>query len=399
MNEISCDTLLRGGYVIDPANGISRTADVAVKDGKITVVGECLAAGAAKEIDVSGCYVTPGLIDMHCHCYPFFPFSHDSLPTIHPDAHMLQQGVTTAVDAGTCGRLDFPVFKKEIIDKARVRVLAFLNIADGGMVHMDTEQERAYFHPAPVAEMARAHDDVVVGIKCAHYWVGKPFDAEHPPWASVDAMVEAGDMCGKPCMADIQPTPPGRTHQDLILKHLRPGDIHTHVYARQFAIIDEHGKVRDYMFAARERGVRFDLGHGADSFMFRNAVPALAQGFAPDTLSTDLYLDNVAGPVIGLNHIMSKYLSMGMPLAEVIRRVTVAPAEVLRHPELGTLTPGACADIAVLRTIHGPVHFGDSSRTRISGDMRLECMATLRAGKIVFDPFALSLPDWQTCQQ
>lgn len=394
--SLSCDILLRGGRVIDPANGISQTADVAVKDGKILAVGENLTANALKTMDVFGCYVTPGLIDMHCHCYPFFPIAHDSLPTIHPDAHMFQNGVTTAVDAGTCGWRDFPIFKEEIIDKAEVRVLAFVNIADGGMVHMDTEQESKYFHPALVAEIATTYNDTVVGIKSAHYWVGKPFDAAHTPWASVDAMVEAGEMCNKPCMADVQPTLPERNYPDLILKHLRPGDIHTHVYAQQFPILDENGCVNDFMFAARERGVRFDLAHGAGSFWFRNAVPALVHGFAPDTLSTDLYIDNVAGPVIGLNHVMSKYLNMGMPLEDVIRRVTVNPAEVLHHHELGTLTPGACADIAVLHTIDGPVHFADSGHARMAGNVRIECIGTLRAGRIVYNPFAFSLPDWQT---
>lgn len=395
-SPLSCDLLLRGGRVVDPANGISGPADVAVKDGKILAVGKDLSANAAKTLDVSGCFVTPGLIDMHCHCYPFFPYAPDSLPTVNPDAHMFQNGVTTAVDAGTCGWRDFPRFAEEIIEKSAVRVFAFVNIADGGMVHMDTEQECRHFHPALAAETVKAYGDVAVGIKTAHYWVGLPFDAEHAPWASVDAAVEAGALCGKPCMADFQPTLPDRTYPDLILKHLRPGDIHTHVYAQQFPVLDEKGKVNDFLFEARERGVKFDLGHGAGSFWFRNAVPALEQGFAPDTLSTDLYLDNVAGPVIGLTHVMSKYLSMGMPLEEVIRRVTANPAGVLHLSGPGTLTPGACADVAVLRAVEGPVHFADSGRARMAGNLRLECAATLRAGRVVYDPYALSMPDWQT---
>lgn len=391
-----CDVLLRGGHVIDPANAVSRTADVAIKDGKILEVGKNIAAKANKIMDVSGCYITPGLIDMHCHCYPFFPFAHDSLPTIHPDAHMFQNGVTTAVDAGTCGWRDFPDFKEEIVDKSEVRILAFVNIADGGMVHLNTEQDCTCFHPALVAEVANAYDNVVVGIKSAHYWVSKPFDATHAPWASVDAMVEAGERCGKPGMADFQPTLPERAYPDLLLNHLRPGDIHTHVYAQQFPLLDKKRQVNDFMFAARKRGIRFDLGHGAGSFWFRNAVPAFEQGFIPDTLSTDLYLDNVAGPVIGLNHVMSKCLCMGMPLEEVIRRVTVFPSEVLNHPEIGTLTPGTCADVAILHTIDGPVHFADSGHARMAGNVRIECMATLRGGRVVYNPLALAMPDWQT---
>lgn len=391
------DLLIKNGHVIDPVNAVDAPLDIGVRGGKIAAVAAGLPeSSASKVMDASGCFVTPGLIDMHCHCYPFFPPAHDSLETIHPDAHMFQNGVTTAVDAGTCGWRDFPDFKERVIDRARVRVLGFLNIASGGMVHMETEQNCAEFHPRLTAEMAKVFTDVVVGIKTAHYWVGIPFDEAHAPWASVDRMVEAGELCGKPCMADFQPNGPKRTYPELILEHLRPGDIHTHVYAQQFPILDENRRVNEFMFRARDRGVLFDLGHGAGSFWFRNAVPALQQGFYPDTLSTDLYLDNVAGPVIGLLHIMSKYRSMGMPLQEVIYRTTARPAEIIGHPELGTLTPGACADVAVLREIQGPVHFADSGRARITGNVRLECLATLRAGTFAYDPYASALPDWET---
>ena len=154
--------------------------------------------------------------------------------------------------------------------------------------------------------------------------------------------------------------------------------------------------MNDFLFQARERGIVFDLGHGAGSFWFRNAVPALRQGFYPDTISTDLYLDNVAGPVIGLLHVMSKYLSMGMPLPEVIMRTTKRPAEVLGMKGVGNLSVGGCADVAVLRTVEGPVHFADSGHARMAGNVRLECMATLRGGDIVYDPYALAMPDWET---
>lgn len=394
MNTTPCDLLLSGGLVIDPVSQSIYSADVAIRSGKILYVGSGLSVSPSKIIDVSGYYVTPGLIDMHCHCFPTFPFAKDSLPTIHPDAHMFQHGVTTAVDAGTCGWRNFPSYYEEIICKSRVRTLAFLNIADRGMVHMADEDDPRRFHPGITAEVAQAYSDAIVGIKTAHYWVHKPFDAEHTPWASVDAMIDAAERCGMPCMADFQPTLPGRAYEQLLLEHLRPGDIHTHMYAPQFSILDEHGHVRDFLFAARKRGVFFDLGHGAGSFRFSNAIPALQQGFPPDTLSTDLYMDNVAGPIIGLTHIMSKYLCMGMPLEEIIRRVTAVPAQVIRRPELGGLHPGSWADIAILKISNEPVHFADSGRTRIAGNQVIQCMATLRAGEIVYDPYALSLPDW-----
>lgn len=392
----TCNLLLSGGHVIDPASGLSAPADVAIKDGRILAVGPNLSCRARTTIDVSGLYVVPGLIDMHCHCYPTFPFAPDSLPTIHPDAHMFKNGVTTAVDAGTCGWMNFPAFYRDVIARAETRVLAFLNIADRGMVHMTDEDDPACFHAGIAAEVARAYPDTIVGIKTAHYWVNKPFDERHTAWASVDSMVEAGERCAKPCMADFQPSPYGRTYSDLLLHHLRPGDIHTHMYAQQFPLFDESGRLQDYIGKARERGILFDLGHGAGSFWFRNAVPSLSQHHAPDSLSTDLYIDNVCGPVIGLVHVLSKFLNMGMTLEELIRRVTVNPAAMLHHPELGTLAPGSCGDVAVLRVAPRQVHFADSGRARMKGSAVLECMMTLRAGRIVYDPYALSMPDWET---
>ena len=190
--------LLKGGQVVDPVSQRIFAADVAISEGKILSVGPALQLQADKTLDVTGCYVTPGLIDMHCHCYPTFPFDHDTLPTLHPDAHMFQNGVTTAVDAGTCGWQNFPRFYTEVIRKAEVRTLAFLNIADRGMVHMADEDDPNCFHPRIAAEVARAYDDVIVGIKTAHYWVNKPFDALHTPWASVDAMIEAGERSASP---------------------------------------------------------------------------------------------------------------------------------------------------------------------------------------------------------
>lgn len=396
MKEKQVDLLLKGGHVIDPGNGIDGMMDVAVQGGAIGAVATEIGEETAKKVlDVSGLFVVPGLIDLHCHCYPVFPRHADTLPTIDPDGHMFQSGVTTAVDAGTCGWRDFPKFKEEVIDHSKIRLLAFLNIASGGMVHMDTEEEPAEFHPQIVAAAAGEYADVVVGVKSAHYRVGIPFDTAHTPWASVDAAIEAAALCGRPCMVDMQPNLPERTYPKLLSEHLRPGDIHTHVYAQQFPLFDGLGNVAPYLWEARERGVCFDLGHGAGSFWFRNAVPALRQGFYPDTISTDLYTDNVGGPVIGLTHVMSKYLSMGMPLAEVIYRTTVRPAEVMRHPELGTLSSGACADLALLSIREAPVSFADSGRARLRGNLRIECIGTIRAGELVYNPYALGMPDWE----
>lgn len=395
MNDKQFDMILKAATVIDPSNQMNRVADVGIKDGKIVAIGPGLGGpGNPVTLNLEGFLVTPGLIDMHCHVYPVFPVQKDGLATIQAEAHMFQSGVTTCVDAGTCGCRDFIRFKEEVIDKSALRILAFINIASGGMVNLASEQNIREFYPGIAAAMARAFGNCVVGIKTAHYRVGLPEDEAHPLWESVDRALEAGCLCQMPVMADFQPNLPGRSYQDLILKKLRPKDIHTHVYARQFPILDQGGRVNDFMFAARERGVVFDLGHGAGSFLFRNAVPALEQGFYPDTISTDLYSDNVAGPVINLLHIMSKYLNMGMPLAEVIYRTTKRPAQVIGHPELGDISIGSCADIAVLKQSEGKYGFADSGSTSMAGNRRLECMMTIRAGKIVYNPMAIGLPDW-----
>ncbi|WP_312640972.1 amidohydrolase/deacetylase family metallohydrolase [Hydrogenoanaerobacterium sp.] len=397
MEHQSADLILKGGHVIDPANQIDGICDMAVKDKKIFAVGKDLSClRCAQTVDVSGLYVVPGLIDMHCHAYPKFPLATDGLACIEADAHMFQQGVTTCVDAGTCGIRDFYRFKEDIIDHSQVRLLAMVNISHGGMVNLETEQDPDNFHPAAVAGLAKAHPELVVAIKTAHYWVGKPFDATHPAWASVDATVEAAALCGLPAMVDFQPTLPGRSYEDLILKKLRAGDIHTHVFAQQFPILDGNGQLNPALIQARERGVLFDLGHGAGSFWFRNAVPAFAQGFVSDTLSTDLYFDNVAGPVFGLTSIMSKYWNIGMGLNEIIYRTTKRPAQVIGRPSLGDLSVGSCADVAVLEARDGKFGFADGGHARMAATKKLECVMTLRAGKIVYDLNAISRPDWQT---
>jgi dihydroorotase len=160
-------------------------------------------------------------------------------------------------------------------------------------------------------------------------------------------------------------------------------------------VIDERGRVCDHLFRARERGVIFDLGHGAASFWFRNAAPAIAQGFVPDSFSTDLHTGNLNGPVIDMATTMSKVLAMGVPLAEVIARSTVAPAREIGRPELGTLGPGAEADVAVLALDEGAFGFVDCGQTRLESNQRLRCVLTVRAGEVIYNPLGLGLPDWR----
>ncbi len=384
------DWILRGGRVMDSVLGLDAPMDIAVQDGKIAALeGHLPADRAEKTLDCRGLIVTPGLIDLHCHLAPALPITDDVLKAVDPDATMPRNGVTTAVDAGTAGWENFDGFLRSIIRRARTRVLAFVNIAARGMLALSGESEAKNLHPEAVARLAKKRRDVVVGIKTAHYRANGPFDAANPPWASVDASLEAGRLCGLPAMFDVVPLPQ-RSYPDLLRK-MRPGDYHTHVFAGHIPLLNADGKIADYVHQARARGILFDLGHGAASFSFAQAQPAVRQGFLPDTLSSDLYDSSVNGPAIGLLYVLSKFLALGLPLGEVLRRVTENPAELLGRPELGTLAPGTPADIAVLRQEEGRFGFVDGAGMRREGDKNLRCALTMRDGAMLYNPDGLGL--------
>lgn len=392
----SIDLLLKGGRVLDPANHQDSIADVAIAGDKIArVAADINPAEARHVIDVSGLLVTPGLLDIHVHAYATRreyengPF----MGSLVADHHFLSSGVTTALDVGTAGADEIAHFRKTVIEKSITRLFALVNISRPGMG--DAEQTVANLDPEAAANAALEHKDIVLGIKTAHFWTSRPFDAEHPPWASVERAVEAGRLCDMPVMVDFWPRPPERPYPDLILEKLRPGDIHTHVFARQFPVIDDEGRVYTYMREARARGVWFDVGHGAASFWFRNAKRAIDDGFPPDSISTDLHDGSVRTTVHSMLDAMSKCLAMGMPLTEVIYRSTVTPAQAIRRTELGTLSPGAEADVAVLELQKGAFSFRDCGYARIDGDRKLDCVLTLRAGKIVYERDGHALPHWR----
>ena len=388
------DLVLRDGHVIDPANGRDGVMDVAISGNRIARVAPAIDAAAGQTLNVAGLYVSPGLIDIHVHVYPFRgPGGPTWQWSIIPDAHSFRAGVTTFVDAGTAGAEHFLDFRQKWIDRSETRVLAWLNIAAGSMG--DAEQDPRQFDVQRAAETVAAHSDVIVGIKTAHYWTRQPWDTLHTPWASVDAAVAAGARAGRPIMVDFWPRPPERSYPDLLLEHLRPGDIHTHVFAQQFPIVQSDGALYAYLGQARARGVLFDLGHGGASFWFRNAVPALAAGFPPDSISTDLHLSSLNGAALDTLHTVSKCIAMGMPLQEAIYRTTVTPARAIGRPDLGTLSEGAEADVAVLRWVDRPRGYADCGRARLEGAGELASVLTLRAGRVVWDPGGLSMPRWQ----
>lgn len=374
------ELILKGGHVIDPRNNIDGVRDVAVANGRIAAVATNLTPTPGTQvIDARGMFVTPGLIDLHVHLFATTgvkgAWAGDN--SVLPDGFSFRTGVTTMVDAGSSGWRNFETFRHTVIDRAQTRVLAMINIAGLGMMTNAAEQVAAEFQPAEVVALARKHQDVVVGVKTAHY--------ELPDWNSVDRALEAGKAAGIPIMVDFGYFRPERPYWQLVTEKLGRDDISTHCYRASVAWMDENNRVHGYLHRARERGVKFDVGHGAGSLVFRNAVPAIKAGFYPDSISTDLHTLSMNIAMLDMPTTMSKFLVMGMPLKDVILRSTWNPAQMIRRPELGHLSVGAGADIAVLRVDTGEFHYIDSKSGRMRGTQRITCELTLRDGKVVWD--------------
>jgi dihydroorotase len=372
--------IIRGGRVIDPANGVDEVCDLALSGGMVAGRGKALPwCGASKVIDAEGLIVTPGVVDIHSHLFATAgnPNAWAGEYSVFPDGFSFRSGVTTMVDAGSAGWRNFDLFRVSVIDRAKTRVFSFLNIASFGMVSDIIEQHAPDFDPETTAAKAEKHRDVIVGIKSAHYW--------HPGWESVDRAVEAGELSGLPVMVDFGYFLKERPYWRLVSEKLRKDDISTHCYRGPVPVVDGNGTVYPYLFEARERGVLFDLGHGGGSFLFRNAVPAFAQGFYPDSISSDLHVQSMNGAMMDMPTTMSKCLAMGMPLSDVIARSTAVPARMIGHPELGHLSPGAPGDVTLWNLREGTFGFKDSVGGRLRSDRRFECEMTILAGEVVWD--------------
>jgi dihydroorotase len=374
------DILLKGGHVIDPLNGVDAVLDVAVAGGKIVAVRPDINPAEARTVaEVGGLYVTPGLIDAHVHVFATTgmrdAWAGDN--SVLPDGFSFRSGVTTMVDAGSSGWRNFEDFRSRVISRARTRVLAMLNIVGLGMMTDVPEQNVHDMDAKATAEMATKHRDVVVGVKSAHY--------QGPEWVSVDRAIEAGTLARIPVMVDFGYFRAERPYHELVTSRLRPGDISTHMFRGPVPYVGADGKLLEYLKRARARGVLFDVGHGGGSFVFRNAVPAIQQGFFPDTISTDLHTGSMNGAMMDMLTTMSKLMVIGVPLNEVIRESTVNPAKAIQRPELGHLGMGAEADIAVLRVTQGSFRYMDGARGAIEGDRRLTCEMTLKGGSVVWD--------------
>lgn len=383
----SYDLVIKGGHVIDPKNGIDGPMDVAVLDGKIARVAKDISATGAKQVvHADGMYITPGLIDIHGHVFYGTDRSNylsNGSVAVVPDGFTFRVGVTTIVDAGGAGWKSFRMFKENIIDQAQTRVLSFLNIVGEGMRGGAYEQSTNDMDPKLAAQTASANRNYIVGFKLAHY--------DGHDWTGIERVTEAGRQADLPVLIDFGGSTPPLSIEELFLKRLRPGDIFAHTYTllpgnvRETIVDEAAGKVKPFVWEARKRGINFEVGYGGASFNYSQAIPAVKEGFYPDAISTDLHTGSMNSSMKDQLSVMSKFLNMGMPLADVIEASTWKPATIIKRQELGNLSEGSEADIAILTMRKGNFGFYDKTGYKVEGDRKFECEMTIRGGRIVYD--------------
>jgi dihydroorotase len=385
------DLILRNAHVIDPKNNIDAKRDVAILNGKIAAIQPAISMTATgKSIDLTGLYLTPGLVDIHVHV--FQGIHHNAWGNgdlaINPDVMSIPYGVTTVADAGSSGWRDFPEFRDRIIKNAKTRIFAFINIIGSGMVNNDdvAEQNEHDMDIDALTKMVDQNRDIIVGIKTAHW--------EQPNFIAVKAAEAAGNRNHLPVMVDFGFFN-NKSYQYMVENILRPGDISTHVFRMPAPLLGPDGKPAPYMLDARRRGIKFDVGHGGGSFSFPLAEPMIKGGFYPDSISTDLHVGSATGVMLNLPNVMDKVLALGVPLTEVIRESTTNPATEIGHPELGQLAVGSVADIAVFNLAHGNFGFADLAGGKITGTERIMPEMTIRAGVVEFDLNARMAIPWR----
>lgn len=373
--------LLKGGHVIDPKNKIDGVMDVALNGDKIAKVAKDIPiAQVTKVINVAGAYITPGLIDLHTHVFvgPTAGTFANGVYSLSPDDFTFESGVTTVVDAGTSGWRNFALFKQQVIDQSLTRVLAFLNIAGGGMSGFPTEEDINDMDARMTSLTIQHYPDLIVGVKIGHY--------HGSDWAPFDRALEAGKTANVPII--IEAHLPKLSLEEM-LRRMRPGDIFSQSFkktsAERLSVVDDEGKLRPYVLEAQKRGILFDVGHGGGSFHFSAAIPAYKQGLIPTSFGTDLHYKSMNSGMKDILNVMSKYMTMGMTLSELISRATWQSATAIKHPELGHLSEGAVADVAILSIRDGRFGFLDAANTKLEGTKKLECEVTIRAGKVVYD--------------
>lgn len=373
------ELVIKGAQVIDPANSRNAKMDVAVGQGKIMKVASNISETATQVIHADGLYLTPGFIDPHTHVFVGAEAGlfANGVNSVSPDDFTFRSGVTTVVDAGTSGWRSFPLFKKQVIDQSKTRILAFLNISGGGMTGAAHEQDLQDMNVDSAVALMRRYPDVIAGVKIGHY-NGKE-------WTPFDNALNAAKQAGKPLFVECHL--PEYSLESQLAK-MRPGDMITHTFENikeRMPVIGENGRVRPFVLEARKRGVLFDLGHGGAGFWFDQAVPAARQGFYPNSFGTDLHRFSMNSAMKDMANVMSKFMAIGLSLEQVVEIATWNVAKAIGHQELGNLKEGNPADIVLFRLREGAFGFMDSAGNSISGDRKLEVEMTVRQGKVVWD--------------
>ena len=374
---MSYDLILHGGRVIDPSQRLDAPLDVGFRDGRVAKLGAQLKGDAATDVrDVAGLIVAPGLIDLHTHVY----WGGTSLG-IDAEQFCRSSAVTTCVDTGSVGPGNFLGFRKHVIEKSAVRILVYLHVSHAGIfgfsgrVMVGESEELRLMNPVDAVAVANAHRDLIVGIKVR---VGR-----HASGTSgtlpLDMALQVAEEVGMPLMAHIDHPPPS---YEEVIERLRPGDILTHAF-RPFpnAPVTAQGTIKKGVLEARRRGVLFDIGHGMGSFAFKTARAMIANGFLPDTISSDVHALSINGPAFDQLTTMSKFLSLGVPLERVIAASTFNAALALRRPELGSLKPGSVGDASVLHIAEGAFDYVDVVGESLTGTRKLACTGVVIGGR------------------
>jgi len=361
------DLILQDGHVLDPSQKLDGVTDVAFSGGKVARIGPNLKADSDCDVrKVSGAIVSPGLIDLHTHVY-----WGGTWLGIDAEDFCRRSGVTTAVDTGSAGPGNFAGFRKHVIERSKVRILAYLHVSFAGIyafsrrVMVGESEEIRLLAPLDAVEVANANRDIIVGIKVR---VGARASGRSGT-VPLDIALQVADEVGLPVMAHIDDPPP--TYEEVIAR-LRPGDVLTHAF-RPYpnAPVTAQGTVKQAVIEARRRGVLFDIGHGKGSFAFKTARAMLANGFMPDTISSDVHQLCINGPAFDQVTTMSKFLCLGMPLVDVIAASTVNAAFALKRPDLGSLKPGSVGDATILRVKDGRFDYVDVVGEHLPGDRRI----------------------------
>ena len=377
--------VIKGGHVIDPKNNINEIMDIAINGDKIVSVANNIDTSSATQIvNAAGLYVTPGLIDIHSH-----NFHEIRAGDPVPDGFTFRTGITTTVDAGSSGWKSFPQFKAETIDRSETRVLSWLNIVGEGYKGGQFEQDNSDMDSKLTGEFAIKNKEYIVGIKTAHY--------SRPDWIAVDRAVGAATIANIPVMVDFGGTVPAHSIEELFFKHLRPGDVFTHCFAelgdsRESIVDPKTKKIKPFIVEAQKRGIVFDVGFGGISFAYSQAIPALQQGFYPNSISTDMNKGATNGAMKNLLDVMSKFIAMGMDLPAVIKATTQNPAKEINREDLGTLSVGSIADVSVFNMREGKFGFWDYTGYKMDATKKLECELTVRAGKVVYNLNGITTP-------